>query len=62
MKAIFKRLRAWWTKESCYKQMESAGVAVFGMCGGVVGGDRSTDYLAYSCMGCKYWVPVKGAD
>lgn len=59
MKAILKRLKAWWTKESCYKQMESAGIAAFRMCSGVVGGDKSTEFLAYSCIGCKYWTPVR---
>ena len=34
--------------------MEQSGVAVFGMCSGVVGGDSNSEYLSYQCMDCPY--------
>lgn len=42
--------------EFCYKEKERDGYAVFGMCGGVTGGDYYTDYLSYSCIECPYLV------
>ena len=41
---------------SCYDDMETRGIAVFGMCGGQMGGDANTEYLSYSCIGCPYFV------
>lgn len=38
--------------------MENRGIAVFGMCGGVVGGDRSTEYLSIDCIDCPHYTPV----
>lgn len=43
------------SKQYCYDMRESEGIAVFGNCCGVVGGDRSTGYLAYSCVDCPYF-------
>lgn len=42
--------------DKCYNQMESEGRASFGICGGVAGGDKSTEYLSYSCIDCPYYV------
>lgn len=33
-------------KEHCNKK---------GICHGVYGGDRYTEYLSYGCIGCEYW-------
>lgn len=46
------------SRDHCYKMMEDRGIAVFGMCGGVVGGDRYTEYLSYECVDCPYHVFV----
>ena len=40
----------------CYDMREAEGIAVFGMCSGVVGGDRGTGYLAWYCVDCPYLV------
>ena len=52
-----------WIKEKmykhydrCYAERESEGVAVFGMCGGLLGGDKDTEYLSYDCIDCPYYV------
>lgn len=59
---MLEKIRKWikqmkynWSKQSCYDSMERRGIAVFGMCSGVVGGDRNTGYLAYSCVDCPYF-------
>lgn len=44
---------------SCYNQMEDAGIAVFGCCCGIMGGDSTTDYLACKCQDCPYLTIVK---
>ena len=36
--------------------MEKQGLAVFEMCQGKVGGDRTTEYLSYECIDCPYFV------
>lgn len=41
--------------DKCYEEMESQGNAVFGMCGGQMGGDYETEYLSYSCINCPYF-------
>lgn len=41
------------SNESCYNKMVKAGVVeLFAPCKGMVGGDSSTRYLAYKCIGC----------
>ena len=42
--------------DKCYSEMETQGIAVFEMCGGVVGGDKGTEYLDYKCIDCPYYV------
>lgn len=40
-------------REDCYNKMVKLGyVTLFNTCKGQVGGDRSTGYLAYKCIGC----------
>ena len=56
IKKIFAKLVWFFTRESCYAQMENAGVAVFGMCSGVVGGSSNTQFLADMCCDCKHYV------
>lgn len=65
MKLLIKRIKEWlkqirynWSLESCYNYMENRGIAVFGMCGGVVGGDHSTEYLSIECINCPYYTPI----
>ena len=40
----------------CYSERESEGIAVFGMCGGLVGGDKDSGHVQYECIDCPYWV------
>ena len=58
IKEWLKQIRYNWSFESCYNDMEDKGIAVFGMCTGVVGGDRSTEYLSIGCIDCPYHTPV----
>lgn len=59
---IFVALVIWIVKslptahEDCYKSMEKEGYAVFGCCGGAVGGTAATEYLSEMCIGCPYFV------
>ena len=62
---MIKRIKEWLKQirynrslESCYNDMENRGIAVFGMCGGVVGGDHSTEYLSIECINCPYYTPI----
>lgn len=40
----------------CYNQMEDEGIAVFGCCCGLSGGDKASGYLQYGCISCPYLV------
>lgn len=53
-----------WSYDQCYTEMENAGIAVFGMCNGVVGGDVTTNYLSYQCIECPHYTPTikRGGD
>lgn len=44
--------------DNCYNDMEDRGIAIFGSCGGVVGGDSNTEYLSEMCVSCPYYVSV----
>lgn len=44
--------------DKCYSEMEDDGIAVFGCCGGVVGGTRNTGYLSEMCIDCPYYTPI----
>ena len=60
---MFKRIRDLWHKllelfshDHCYSVMEASGIAVFGKCKGLFGGDAESGYLQYDCMDCPYFV------
>lgn len=38
-------------QKKCYEENGNKD----GTCCGLYGGDRYTEYLQYSCIGCKYW-------
>ena len=38
--------------------MEDQGIAVFGMCKGLAGGDFNSGYLQYKCIDCPYLVLI----
>lgn len=40
--------------ERCYSEQEYSGNAAMGLCGGLTGGTRLTDYLSESCIECPY--------
>lgn len=44
-----------WTYSKCYGEQEYLGHTIFGMCGGLVGGDRNTNYLSYDCIDYPYF-------
>ena len=48
--------------DSCYDKMKAYGVAVYGKCCGVFGGDRNTDDTAESCLDCPYYSPVSSQE
>lgn len=48
--------------ERCYDEMEADGIASYGRCCGMVGGDRTTDYTAEFCLGCPYYSPVNSQE
>lgn len=56
VKAFLKRVKYTFSKNYCYDQMERDGIAAFGMCEGLVGGDKFSNYLQYSCIDCPYFV------
>ena len=55
MYKLFKQIKYKLSIECCYDQMENRGHAIFGKCVGLSGGDRSTEYLSYDCIGCSYF-------
>ena len=48
--------------DDCCSYMEDVGVAVFGMCSGMIGGTEETDYTSEKCIDCPYYVGNKGAS
>lgn len=56
IKSLIKAAKHWFSRQKCYTSMENAGIAIFGCCSGLVGGDRSTDYLQCECISCPYYV------
>lgn len=54
IKSLIKKIKKYFSHETCYEEMEKQGIAVFGMCKGVTGGDVYTNYLNYSCIDCPY--------
>lgn len=41
---------------TCYNEQEANGNAIFGMCGGVMGGSSLTEYLDEKCLDCAFFV------
>ncbi len=58
-KAIITKIKKWFSYNHCYNQMEDRGIAVFGMCSGLSGGDNNSGYLQYKCIDCPCFVPVE---
>lgn len=54
IKQLIKSIKNYFSHNACYDAMKQSGVAVFGMCSGVVGGDSNSEYLSYQCMDCPY--------
>lgn len=45
--------------DKCYTKMKNKGIAIFGNCCGLAGGDKSSDYLQYECIDCPYFCDIK---
>lgn len=58
LKALFAKIKHYFSHSNCYNQMEAAGIATFGMCSGLSGGDKYSGYLQYECIDCPYFVDV----
>lgn len=58
IKNFFKNFFILQNYSSCYDHMESIGYAIFGCCGGIAGGTRSTEYLSEMCIGCPYFTEI----
>lgn len=60
IKAMIQGFKTWWySYESCYAAREDEGYAVFGMCGGAVGGTRNTGYLSEECINCPHYIELR---
>lgn len=59
LKALVAKIKHYFSYSNCYNQMEDQGIATFGMCSGLSGGDKNSGYLQYQCIGCPYFVDVK---
>ena len=51
---IVYKIRYLFSKDTCYDQMKTFVYAYAGKCGGICGGDKSTNGLAYSCLDCAF--------
>ena len=40
---------------NCYRERAEAGIVSDGICGGVCGGSRATNYLSEMCIDCPYF-------
>ena len=45
------RVRQKRRRDKCFAENKSTD----GNCYGLLGGDRTTDYLAFCCLGCEHW-------
>lgn len=53
---IIKKLIYRFSKEYCFdKMIKDGNVTVNKKCGGMVGGDNTTDFLSYDCLDCEYF-------
>ena len=60
--AWVERVKYWLSREYCYDEMEEKGYASMGRCCGLVGGDKWSDYTAYSCIDCPHYTPSIGGE
>ena len=53
---IFKKIMDFidWDHRRCYNEREDEGVAIFGLCSGLVGGSKETNHLQEDCVNCRY--------
>ena len=57
---LMKKLLFRFSKDYCFDQMiKSDNITLNKKCCGMVGGDRQSNYLSYSCIGCKYLYKTK---
>ena len=54
IKSFIKKIKHRFSYNACYNAMEQRGIAVFGMCSGVAGGDVNSGQLSCQCMDCPY--------
>lgn len=54
LKELIQKVKYRLSHNYCYTEMERRGIAAFGCCEGLAGGDRVSGYLAYTCMDCPY--------
>lgn len=63
---LFEKIRHYFSRESCYTEMEKCGYATMGCCCGRAGGTWATDYLSKACLDCKHLVldtkPLDGGE
>ena len=62
IKILIEKIKYYFSHKFCYDDMERQGRAVFGMCGGLVGGDFNSGYLSYHCMDCPYLTLTDRSD
>lgn len=58
-KEILKKIKINHLKESCYTKREYEGHAAMGLCSGLAGGDKNSNYLQYECIGCPHYVELE---
>jgi hypothetical protein len=64
MTKILKKIGGWLRSiicnrySNCYLEREGEGIAIFGLCGGLLGGDKHSDYVQYECIDCPYFVGI----
>ena len=54
MSNLIKKVIYFFSYEKCFKEKEYEGHAAFGLCSGMAGGDKETDYLSYCCISCPH--------
>lgn len=58
LKELIQRIKHRISCDYCYTEMENRGIAVFGCCSGLTGGDELSGYLQCGCVKCPYFVEV----
>ena len=54
IKEIIQKIRCGLSYD-CYTEMEQRGIASYGLCNGLAGGDKFSDYLQYECIDCPHF-------